>query len=142
MRFVQGLMSVHTADDVSLRIHNLKGGAASAQIDVSMRTLACGQPAFSVRAAQQQCPRFQIAHGPLCGCAPDQILPLTQGRLCRRTFQMPGQQDFIVRVENGLFRLTAEKLFRVMYEKLIERVFSCQQNHGGFLPLAAHAPPR
>ncbi len=141
MRLPQGLVSVHTADDVTRRVDYLERSPAAAQLHIPVRALARGQQALSIRTAQQESLAFQFPHGPLRGLAPDQFLTCPQRRFRRRALQMAGQQHLVLRIEHGLFRRTAEKFIGVMDKKLIQRIFPGQQDHGGLLPLAAHASP-
>ena len=53
---------------------------------------------------------------------------------------MPGQDDLVPGIDHGLFRRTAEKIFGMAHEILVQRVLARHQHHGRFLLCPAHAP--
>ena len=139
MRFAPGAKAVHRTDDVALLVFNAEGLACAAQIHMPLGALARGHELAAVRRLQQQALGIELAGGGQGGGARQHGFAGAQGHFGGGAFQMSGQDDLVVRVDHGLFRRAAEKIFGISGKVLVQRVLARHNDHGGFLLRPPHA---
>ena len=119
MGFAPGPEAVHRADDSALLILDAVALARAAQVHQALGPLARGQPLPAVGGLQQQALLAELAHGPARARGLQPGLIRAQGQFGGGAFQMPGQNDLVVRIDHGLFRRAAEKILGIAGEILV-----------------------
>ena len=140
MRFAPGAKAVHRADDMPLAVLNAEGLACAAQVYMALGALARGQKLPAVSGLKQQPLAVEGAGGGQRRRACQHGFAGAQGHFGSGAFQMPGQNDLIVRIDHGLFRRAAEKIVRIAGKILIQRVFARHHDNRRFLLRPPHAP--